>query len=337
MCLRHINTYCKMNPPQMITTENAMVEKPFRLKGCRYHLLYSGHLSKEIYYNWFRQNLMPRRDALLTLFIANINVNGAQFTKVIFKFNVTIDWKSIDKLDFPIGGGKARPEIRPIYKSNWSAEYMNMMKQDPNAYPILNDINAISARSPKRIKGVSVTPLPISMPQHLPERIEPPITDAVPDLAVVETPTPISPEVSMTDASTLKNKIQDVISEMGILNKLNSLEDLIKSINEPRPKVQLPLPPPVVKEDIIYGIFIEGDASDLVPTAEMPNMLLENKSVLSIRPIANDTKNAIHTTKNSMDKIIDTLKVYGIWFRKYQDKIVMKNTDIMLVTLYIGV
>jgi hypothetical protein len=155
-----------MNAPQLIMPETPIAEKPFRLKGCRYHLLYSGHLSKEIYYNWFRHNLMPRRDAQLALFIANINVNGAQFTKVIFKFNVTIDWKSIDKLDFPIGTGKSRPEVRPIYKSNWSTEYMNMVKQDPHTYPPLNDVNIISARSPKRVKGVSVvppTPVPISV------------------------------------------------------------------------------------------------------------------------------------------------------------------------------
>ncbi len=331
-----------MNIPQLITPENVMTEKPLRLKGCRYHLLYSGYLSKEIYYNWFRQNLMPRRDAQLALFIANININGAQFTKVIFKFNVTIDWKSIDKLDFPIGTGKARPEVRPIYKSNWSAEYMNMVKQDPNTYPPLEDVNIVSARSPKRIKGVSVAPTPI-------------VTVSIPKESVAEstritsTPIPVLESPTTTpvpESSSIKNQVQDVISEMGILNKLNSLEELIKSYLEskilksslPCEVESSPIVVPEKQTNEIFGIFIEGDASDLVLSSDIPNIILENKSVISIRPVNDDTKHkAIHTTKNSMDKIINIIKTYGIWFRKYQDKIVMKNSDLMLITLYIGV
>lgn len=330
-----------MNAPQLIIPENVMVEKPIRLKGCRYHLLYSGHLSKEIYYNWFRQNLMPRRDAQVALFIANITISGAQFTKVIFKFNVTIDWKSIEKLDFPIGTGKSRPEVRPIYKSSWSTEYMNMVKQDPNTYPPLNDVNIISARSPKRVKGVSIVPTPIVPPVAVPT-IEPIREISLP--SVIESPESSPPVEKPTD---FKEKIQDVISEMGIMDKLSSLEQLIRSLahqtisSEPLKKPNL-LPQaedsretPVRDIVVSYGVFIEGDASDLVLSTEMPNILLENKSVIAIRPITNETKNAIHTTKNSMEKCLDILKTHGVWFRKYQDKIVMKNTDLMLMTLYI--
>jgi len=385
-----------MNVPQLITTENVMTEKPFRLKGCRYHLLYSGHLSKEFYYNWFRQNLMPRRDAQLTLFIANINVNGAQFTKVIFKFNVTIDWKSIEKLDFPIGTGKARPEVRPIYKSNWSTEYMNMVKQDPQTYPPLEDVNVISARSPKRIKGVSVTPKPIStvpagivIPLPLGESntsssVEPvtpsvsvetaaSVVPAIPSAvsavpaipssvsavpAISSAVPAISSAVSAVPAINFKDKIQDVILEMGILTKLNALEELIKGIaiagtadargiagTAVSVRAAVPTDDKTGKtitfaQDINYGIFIEGDASDIVLTSDMPNIILENKSVISIRQITSETadaKKAIHTTKNSMYTILETLKTYGIWFRKYQDKLVLKNSDLMLITLYINV
>jgi len=329
-----------MNAPQLIMPETPIAEKPFRLKGCRYHLLYSGHLSKEIYYNWFRHNLMPRRDAQLALFIANINVNGAQFTKVIFKFNVTIDWKSIDKLDFPIGTGKSRPEVRPIYKSNWSTEYMNMVKQDPHTYPPLNDVNIISARSPKRVKGVSVvppTPVPISVePMAVSVSVSPLTIDQNSINPSVKGETDTDTAIGSTD---IKEKIQDVISEMGILNKLNTLEELIKSISVPvqaKPSQPTEIVQSIpVKTDITYGIFIDGDASDLIPTEDMPKLLLENKSVISIYPITSESKNAIHTTKNSMNKILEIFKTYGIWYRKYKDKIVMKNSDIMFATLYI--
>ena len=117
------------------------------------------------------------------------------------------------------------------------------------------------------------------------------------------------------------------------------MEELIKSISVPvqaKPSQPTEIVQSIpVKTDITYGIFIDGDASDLIPTEDMPKLLLENKSVISIYPITSESKNAIHTTKNSMNKILEIFKTYGIWYRKYKDKIVMKNSDIMFATLYI--
>jgi hypothetical protein len=158
-----------MNVPH--TVSETPKEKIFRLKGARYCFLYNGFIPKDAYYNWYRNTVITRRMEF-ELFIGHITLNGAQFTRVLFRsISQTVDWKCKEKLFFKVGEMIYQPEIRPIYKTSWAGELTNLYQLDPTTYPPLTVPGGVSvpggergsftpiiqARSPKRIKGVSMS------------------------------------------------------------------------------------------------------------------------------------------------------------------------------------
>lgn len=160
-----------MNIPN--TVSETPKEKIFRLKGARYCFLYNGFIPKDAYYSWYKNTVITRRMEF-DLFIGHITLNGAQFTRVLFRsISQTIDWKCKEKLFFKVGEMIYQPEIRPIYKTSWAGELTNLFQLDPKTYPGLPMHTSstpavpavtpiLQARSPKRIKGVSLAVLQTS-------------------------------------------------------------------------------------------------------------------------------------------------------------------------------
>ena len=178
------------------------------------------------------------------------------------------------------------------------------------------------------------------------------------------------PKIDSSDESLIQ-KIVTVINTMGILEKLNTIEEKIGSVLNPPVTVissdevkhasvgangpcsagangpcsagtfcPIPeLPPKIISKIIepeIYGIYIEGDAGDIVgsdlasPSTSM-NIVLENKSVINIKPVTSD-KTPIFKTKLNTEQIFDILNRYSIWYVKMESgSYILKNTDMMIL------
>ncbi len=55
--------YCPDPVPQPTEIKPATPSSAFRLKGCRYKLIYPGHIPKEVYYVWFKEKLIGRTNS----------------------------------------------------------------------------------------------------------------------------------------------------------------------------------------------------------------------------------------------------------------------------------
>jgi hypothetical protein len=145
---------------------------PFRMKGCRWGLLYDTHLPKEGFYSWFQKNIMTKKcDGKLKTFIGHIIIGSTKMTKVIFKTDCLVDWKDQAKFDFPVPDYEQnaesvsmkyiRPEIKCIYKTQWGPEYQNLVKSDPFTYPKLDPTS--SAKSPRPLYQLPPEPVPVAV------------------------------------------------------------------------------------------------------------------------------------------------------------------------------
>lgn len=261
--------------------------KQFRLKGCRWSLLYEGHLPKEDYYVWFAKNIITKKcDGKISVFIGHIILNCAKFTRVIFRTECIVDWKDQTKFDYPVKGdvfsmgiielreGKVRPEIKSIYKTQWAPEYAQLQKLDPDLYPkveglVLGLTPKSTADSRQTEAGMTVmTPLPTPKSIANSHNSRQSIADSHDR----------QPETGMAVLPTIPETISE--TELRITKLLESLNekynDLMLFTSRIATKVKL---------ETNAGVYLKivGEAADVAHHYEaVPSFVLENKSYVKL-------------------------------------------------------
>lgn len=221
---------------------------PFRMKGCRWSLLYDTHLPKEGFYSWFQKNIITKKcDGKLKTFIGHIIIGSTKMTKVIFKTDCLVDWKDQSKFDFPVpdyeqetegvGMKNIRPEIKCIYKTQWGPEYQNLTKSDPFTYPKLDPTS--SAKSPRPL--CQLPPQPVPVPKT-------PVPSPTPSTPPVQPPTPLVLTEPGLDIKITGLSQKMELLESHIVYLSNKYADLVKFNNMLARKINT---------DIDTGVYVK--------------------------------------------------------------------------------
>lgn len=276
----------------------------FRMKGCRWGLLYEGHLPKENFFTWFQKAIITRKcDGKLKTFIGHIMIGTTKMTRVIFKTDCIIDWKDPNKFDFPVPDygaisedtpeirvKKIKPEIKCIYKTQWAPEYQLLVKADPDTYPKLDPTSSAKSPRPMGYRPAELS-APIPVPVPIPEIQELSAPIPVPEPGVFESPeiiTPVPtpelkaliPEIQelrmlVPELTSLKSQVSTL--ESHIIYLANKYADLVKFNNILARKINT---------DIDTGVYINliSELNDMDNKSIIQYGVTKSKAMLGFNP-----------------------------------------------------